>query len=224
LKHKKGRIAIGIMYVIILFSAVYVTLMYLTHDPVNAPVVKNKLDQPGFSLTAWKVAFYPHIVLGTVALAIGPVQFLNRRRGKRQGHRILGRIYAAAIGINILVVPYMAIFATGGKGSTVAFLVLDAAWLWTTAMGVWRIWQRNVAAHRKWMVRSYAVTWGFVSFRLIVAVISLLTHAPTSVAFPVGVYVSLVLNLLVAEWLLRGRKAKPVSGSRPLREAVQAID
>lgn len=211
LKDKKRNVTIFILYLVILLFSVYIAVMYLFRDVASAPLVKGKLNQAGFAFSTWEIVFYAHIILGTLALAIGPFQMTSRSRRNPKVHRILGRTYAGAIGINILAVPYLAIYATGGKPATVAFLVLDAAWLVTTGIGVWRIIQRNIAAHRRWILRSYAITWVFVSFRIVVALISILTHAPTNISFPVSVYVSIALNLLLMELYLRRRGKSAVS-------------
>jgi hypothetical protein len=212
LKRTRRYVPIGILYLIILMFSLYIAIMYLFHDAASAPIVKSKLKDAGFSLFIWKAFFYPHIILGTLALAIGPFQMTSRSRRNPKVHRILGRIYASAIGLNILMVPYLAIYSTGGIPASVAFLVLDAAWLVTTGMGVWRIIQRNIAAHRRWILRSYAITWVFVSFRIVVALISIFTHAAMSISFPVAVYVSIAINLLLTEIYLRRRDKRAVSG------------
>jgi uncharacterized membrane protein len=93
-----------------------------------------------------------------IALAVGPFQFTKKSRQNKSVHKLLGRIYAAAIFLNILAVPYIALFSTGGISSGISFLILDAFWLITTLMGVIRIVQRNFNAHKQWMMRSYAIT------------------------------------------------------------------
>ncbi|MFD0697295.1 DUF2306 domain-containing protein [Paenibacillus sp. GCM10027628] len=83
----------------------------------------------------------------------------------------------------------------------------------TTRLGVWHIVKRNIPMHRAWILRSYAITWVFVSFRLVVAIISMIWHAPNGVTFPIAVYLSIVGNLLLTELYLQvsRRKASPSS-------------
>jgi hypothetical protein len=211
LKNKKVNIIVLILYLFVLLFTVYIAMIYLFNDPANTPLVKGKLNNANFSLATWNVFFYTHIVLGLVSLALGPFQLTKRSRRNPKIHRRLGKVYAGAIFINIVMVPYIAMYATGGGASTVAFLVLDAAWLITTGMGVWRIYQRNIQAHRAWIMRSYAVTWAFVTFRIVVVLISLLFHASANVSFPLAVYISIVGNLLLTEVYLRRKRKNAVT-------------
>ncbi|MDP4162152.1 MAG: DUF2306 domain-containing protein [Bacillota bacterium] len=195
---KKVRVGLISTYLMILLFTVYIFLMYLFHGAEHAPIVKAKFKNDQFSYTLWSAFFYPHILLGITALAIGPFQLSKNGRKKLSLHKILGRIYAASIFLNVLAVPYISLFATGGMGSTIAFLVLDVFWFTTTFMGILRIYQRNIASHQRWMQRSYAVTLVFVSFRFIVTLLSIFLHP--SISFPLGVYISIVLNLMFLEW------------------------
>jgi hypothetical protein len=54
-----------------------------------------------------------------------------------------------------------------GFAWAVSLPCLAAAWLATTGMALYGIRTRNVLLHKQWMVRSYIVTFAFVSFRLI---------------------------------------------------------
>lgn len=207
---KKEKLTMGVLYFTIALFAVYIFVMFILNGVEWAPMVKGKMKNPDFSIEIWKVFFYPHILLGTISLAIGPFQLTKMSRRKPKLHKMLGKIYAVAIFINILMVPYLTLSATGGRGTAVAFLVLDAFWLWTTAMGVLRAVQRKISAHKVWILRSYAITWVFVTFRI--AVIPFSLFLDSSIAFPIAVYLAIVINLLFVEW--RKKKNKNLM-SRP---------
>lgn len=207
----KRKLTIGVLYFTIALFAVYIFVMFLLNGVEWAPMVKGKMENPDFSLTTWKWFFYPHILFGTISLAIGPFQLTKISQRKPKLHKILGKIYAVAIFINILVVPYISLFATGGKGSTIAFLVLNAFWLWTTSMGVIKATQRKISAHKVWILRSYAITWVFVTFRIVVIPFSIFLDS--SVAFPIAVYLAIVMNLLFVEWK-RKKNKKYTSGQK----------
>jgi hypothetical protein len=93
----------------------------------------------------------------------------------------------------------------------IAFLVLNALWLWTTAMGVIKATQRKISAHKEWILRSYAITWVFVTFRIVVIPFSLFLDS--SVAFPIAVYLGIALNLLFVEWR-KNKNKKTLSGPK----------
>lgn len=201
----KRKLSIGALYFTIALFTVYIFVMFLLNGVEWAPMVKGKMENPDFSLTTWKWFFYPHILLGTISLAIGPFQLTKLSRRKPKLHKMLGKIYAVAIFINILVVPYISLSATGGRSSTIAFLVLNAFWLWTTAMGVIKATQRKISEHKLWILRSYAITWVFVTFRIVV--IPFLIFFDRSIAFPIAVYLAIALNLLFVEWRKKKNKA-----------------
>ena len=197
-KGKKRNITVGVLYFTIALFALYIFIMFFVIGVDRAPLVKGKMQNNEFSLSTWKLFFYPHLFLGLISLVIGPFQLTKKSKKNPRLHQSLGKIYAVAIFLNILMVPYLAIFATGGKTTAIAFLVLAAFWLWTTAMGVMMAIKRNISKHKVWIFRSYAITWVFVTFRIVVIPFSIFLDS--SVAFPIAVYLSIALNLLFVEW------------------------
>jgi len=110
----------------------------------------------------------PHVVGGLFALVIGPLQFWPRiRRDYLQFHRISGRVYVvtvlvgaiAALGLASTIGADYAAYALGLTG-------LALAWLITTSMAFVAIRRKNIAQHKQWMIRSYVVTFAFVTFRI----------------------------------------------------------
>jgi hypothetical protein len=102
------------------------------------------------------------------AAVIGPLQFWPRiRRDYLPFHRIAGRVYVvtvlvgaiASVGMSTQVGRDSAAYAYGLTG-------LAFAWVVTTGMAFAAIRWKNLAQHKQWMVRSYVVTFAFVSFRL----------------------------------------------------------
>ncbi|MBO0962786.1 DUF2306 domain-containing protein [Neobacillus sp. MM2021_6] len=195
---KNRKFTIRLMYSIIGVFTIYIFIMFLLNGVEHAPMVKGKMADHDFSVTRWKWFFYPHILLGTISLAIGPFQLTRKSQQNPRLHKMLGKIYAVAIFINILMVPYLSFWATGGNGTMIAFLVLNVFWLWTTSMGVIRATQRKIKAHMEWILRSYAITWVFVTFRIVVIPFSLFLDS--SFAFPIAVYLGMAINLLFVEW------------------------
>ena len=210
---KNGRFTIGAMYGVIGLFMIYIFWMFLLNGVEYAPMVKGKMEDRNFSVSTWKWFFYPHILLGTISLAIGPFQLTKLSQKKIHLHKRLGKVYAVAIFINILMVPYLTLSATGGKGSTIAFLILDFFWLWTTSMGVIKAAQRKIPAHKEWILRSYAITWVFVTFRVVMIPLSIILDQ--SLSFPLAVYLGISINLLFVEW--RNRRNRNLSENRKIR-------
>lgn len=202
------KIILPVIYICAYLFTFYVVLQYLIYYPSQAGMVSTKLEDSSFPYTVWKLFFYPHILLGVIALLIGAYQLTRRSRRNQTMHKRLGRIYGMAILINVLVVPYISLYATGGRPSTIAFLVLDLFWLGTTAIGIKAIISKNVQQHRRWMLRSYAITFVFVTFRIVLGMIQLSIDAPMSFTFPLAVYLSIALNLTLTELYLTKRSRK----------------
>lgn len=214
----KRRLMLGLMYFIIGLFLIYIFMMFLLNGVEQAPMVKGKMKDHHFSLTSWKWFFYPHILLGTISLAIGPFQLTKKSQQNPRLHKMLGKIYAVAIFINILMVPYLSLSATGGIGTTIAFLILNLFWLWTTSMGVIRATQRKIRAHKEWILRSYAITWVFVTFRIVVIPFSLILDS--SLAFPIAVYLGIGINLFFVERRNRKNKKYPKVQARTTTKPV----
>ena len=188
----KKKIILPVIYVLAYLFTLYIVIQYIIFKPSQAGVVSSKLQDSTFPYEIWKLFFFPHILLGILALLIGAYQLTNKSRRNRKLHRLLGRIYGFAVFVNVLVVPYISLYATGGTPTTIAFLVLDILWLFTTAVAIFYIKRKKIKQHREWMLRSYAVTFVFVTFRIFLLIIQLSTHASSSVSFPLSVYLGIM--------------------------------
>ena len=111
---------------------------------------------------------FPHVVCGVLAAVIGPLQFWPRvRRDYLPFHRLAGRIYVVAVLIGAISSVGMAA-KVGPDSATYAFglIGLALAWVTTTGMAFVAIRLKNIPQHKQWMIRSYVVTFAFVTFRL----------------------------------------------------------
>jgi uncharacterized membrane protein len=150
------------------------------------------------------VAIYTHIFCAAIALVIGPFQFWNSLRQSRPTlHRWLGRVY---LGIGVLAGGLaglaMAFHAFGGLTARLGFGFLALAWLYSGTRAFVAIRSRNVAEHRRWMYRNFALTLAAVTLRLYLPS-SMLLAIPFDTAYPLIAWICWVPNLLVAEWMLR---------------------
>lgn len=106
----------------------------------------------------------PHGVLGSVALLTGPLQFSSRLRTRTpRVHRLLGRTYVVAV---YLAAP-LAIAISWHRPLLVATLTQCIPWLVTTTIAWMTARNRHFGVHREWMMRSYAVTFTFISTRIL---------------------------------------------------------
>lgn len=112
-------------------------------------------------------SFYTHIFFSPLALIIGPFQFSKEFRNKYLNtHRLLGKIYVLCCLVGAITGFAIAFYTFGGWVSTIGFSLLGIFWFYTTLKAWMRIRQKNIEAHRLWMLRSYALTMAAVTLRL----------------------------------------------------------
>jgi len=150
--------------------------------------------------------FIIHTLSGSAVLISGPLQF-NRllRNRNRNLHRLSGRIYVWATWISSVGGLWSAIFFDVNTAAKIAFGTLAILWFSTTTIAYLRIRHRRIQEHGEWMIRSFALSLFFVTFNFWMAGLAS-TNLPEAVAYPLGVFLSWFLNLVIAElWIRRTR-------------------
>jgi len=106
----------------------------------------------------------PHTLCGVIALLAGPLQFSSRFRERHlKFHRILGRLYV----ISVFIGSFTGIALAAGRPGLPGTSMQAAAWIVCTTAAFITARNRQTAQHRQWMARSYAVTFTFVSSRVL---------------------------------------------------------
>jgi uncharacterized membrane protein len=106
----------------------------------------------------------PHTLAGIFALLIGPINFSSRIRQRHlQLHRILGRIYV----ISVFIGSFTGIALAAGRPGLPGTSMQASAWMVCTTAAFITARNRQITQHRQWMARSYAVTFTFVSSRVL---------------------------------------------------------
>ncbi|MEV4512316.1 DUF2306 domain-containing protein [Dactylosporangium sp. NPDC049525] len=158
-----------------------------------------------------------HIFTAAVALVAGPLQFVAAVRARRRTHRTLGRIYLLG---GVLPAALTAIPVALWSGRPLTQVGLTAAavlWLVTGGLAYRAARRRDFVAHRDWMTRNYALTFLAVTSRILVPLLllawvpfggpdagSIGEHATSMI--PIGQTLGWIINLLVAERLIRRRR------------------
>jgi uncharacterized membrane protein len=167
----------------------------------------NYVDRPA----AVRLAFYLHVTFGGVALLLSPFQFVTRLRLRApRVHRAVGRVVLASIAIGGPAGLVLAPHSLAGPVGTVGFGLLAVLWLAFAATAFRAILRRDIAAHRRWMVRTFALTYAAVTLRLwlgvLIGVQAGMAGVDADVAFDRAYllvpFLSWVPNLLVAELYL----------------------
>jgi uncharacterized membrane protein len=204
----------AVLAVAVAFVAKYVFHYYLHYNP------------PAF-FDLWPVRGWLliHISCGTIAILIGPFQFSRRlRRRNLPLHRITGRVYLIAVLLASLASLRLA-WAAAANGWAWGFglAMLAVAWLTTSGMAFYAVRKRQITIHKEWMVRSYVVTFAFVTFRL------LNDYGPTSHLQPANdravtiVWAAWVLPLLATEVILQLRNMHRESAAQRQRVLEKTI-
>lgn len=169
-----------------------------------APYVAQGSDGAYAGLRPWLLL---HLACGTVALLVGPVQlWLGLGRRSLALHRRLGILYVASVAVGtaaaftlLLQTRLGWVFATGIAG-------LAIAWVVTTGLGVVSIRHGLLAQHREWMIRSYVVTFAFVTFRLLFRILHAAGVGTLAEQLGAASWFCWAAPLLLTEAVLQGRK------------------
>lgn len=146
---------------------------------------------------------YAHIAIAPLVLVLLPFQLSMRLRRNRPGlHRWLGRAYAAGVLVSGAASVDLALGTASGPLALGGFLLLGVLWLMATALGVAAGIRRDIRTHRRWMLRSAAMTFAAVTLRIYLP-LSLAAGLPFEAAYPVIAWLCWVPNLLAVEWYLR---------------------
>lgn len=153
-----------------------------------------------------------HIFTASVALVLGPFQFVPAVRARRALHRAIGRCYLLAGVVPSALVGVPVAILSGRPLTQVGLTIPFLGWL-VTAWLAWRAIRRgDVAAHRAWMMRNYALTFLAVTARVLVPIMLLVQipfvgtaglAAGVSSLVPVGQVLAWVVNLAVVEVMIR---------------------
>jgi hypothetical protein len=144
----------------------------------------------------------PHTISGVVALLAGPVQFSSRLRQRYlKCHRVLGLMYV----ISVFVGAYTGIALAAGRPGLPGTSMQAVAWMVCTTAAFITARNRQIVQHRQWMARSYAVTFTFVSSRVLNLWPRYWSHLGDSFA-AVGVIAFTLASLLLVDLGLNWRE------------------
>ncbi|WP_102124744.1 DUF2306 domain-containing protein [Deinococcus planocerae] len=185
-----------IVTVILSLLVIVLSAPYLTLNPEVYLDVQRRVYE------LHTVGIVLHIVGGRVALALGPIGFLPTLRLKRpRWHRAVGRVYLLAVLLGGVAGLSMAMFAYMGVITGLGFALLACLWLYTGARAWLSLRRGNVQAHRRWMIRNYALTLGAVSLRVQLLILSPWLDFDSS--YVVVTWSSWPVTLALAEGYLR---------------------
>jgi uncharacterized membrane protein len=145
-----------------------------------------------------------HIIPGALFLVLAALQFAPAIRTKHLDiHRWLGRILVVAafvIGISALVMTYT--MNIGGANETAATTLFGILFLLCVIKAYWHIRRKEVAQHREWMIRTFAIGLGIATTRPIVGMFFAFRKLTPHEFFGIAFWLGFTTTFIAAEaWI-----------------------
>jgi hypothetical protein len=121
-------------------------------------------------------------------------------------HRRLGLAYVIAVATGSIAAFYLAAYTTLGWGFGAGITGLGIAWVATTALAVAAIRRGLVDQHREWMVRSYVLTFAFVTFRAMFKLLQAADVGTLPEQLAMASWFCWAVPLLIVEIVIHGRR------------------
>lgn len=201
--------------------AIIAPLPYLTSSLTSLARDDNDIAANYASRPGWvQVAFYLHVCAGGVAMLLVPLQLSSRiRRRRPQVHRVVGRVVALSIAIAAPAGLAMAPYNEAGPIGVAGFGLLAVGWFGCMAMSIATIRRGDRVAHRRWAIRTFALTYAAVMLRLWLGVMMAAQIAggidadlAFDRAYVLVPFLCWVPNIIVAELVLRDRRSVTTVG------------
>lgn len=201
------------------------SLLALTFVPVAAGVFRvaelaageaNETNQRFFDSP---VPVVVHVFGAVIYCVLGAFQFMpSLRRRRPRWHRWSGRVLVPAGLAAALSGLWMSAFYdllphdnTALMWIRLFFGSLMAAGL---VLGLLAVLRRDIRTHQRWMARSYAIAQGAGTQALILGPMVLVVDQPSGTLKATGMAAAWVINLAVAEWLVRRSQSRSAQSSR----------
>ncbi len=164
--NRTDALNVGLLLTLAFFAwqMVRISVAYI---PYKTDVGFLQIKQDYIDIDHWRIAFFVHVYASIWVLLAGFTQFSKKiRDGNPKLHRMFGYIYA----VNVLFITgpaglLMGFYANGGITSKAAFIILAVGWIFFTAKAVQKAKQGDYAAHREYMIRSFALTLSALTLR-----------------------------------------------------------
>jgi len=174
----------------VLVAMASIRFIFLELSEANPGLIDHTDNRP------W--SFYLHVAGASTALLFGPWQFFAEIRNKfLKVHRYMGIIYIISCLIGGVTGIHIGYFSPSGSVAAAGFITLGILWLTTTGLGLFNILKRDIQNHRRWMIRSFALTFSAVTLRLYIP--PMFTYGmDTALIFSIVAWICWIPNLIIA--------------------------
>ncbi len=203
-----------------------VLILLLMAIPLLAGGIRLVTLLVGADITPENVRFFTspvpvvlHIVGAAIYIVLGAFQFVpGIRRRNPAWHRRAGRVVIVSGLVAALSALWMAQFyalpASDGALLRAFRLIFGFGMVGSIVLGILAIRRREIARHRAWMMRGYAIGLGAGTQAMLFLFGELFFGKPDVLARALIMGAAWTLNLAVAEWIIRGRPLWPILASR----------
>jgi len=184
------------------FLMARITAAYM---PYNTDVGFLRIKQDYIDIDHWRIAFFVHVYASMLVLLAGFTQFSSKIQDYYPRlHRAFGYVYVT----DVLLITgpaglLMGVYANGGLPSKISFVTLAIGWITFTAIALAKAKSGDFAAHRRFMIRSYALTLSAVTLRAWKWTITNSVELPPMDVYRAVAWLGWVPNIIAAELLLR---------------------
>lgn len=192
-------LAVALMFFCFLMLRLSIPYFTFKYD-VDFLLTKQKI----IHIKHWRYAFYVHVFLSTITLIAGLFQFSNYiLKRYKKFHRAMGYAYVITVigfaGPSGLI---MSFYANGTIWAKTSFVILSVLWITFTVIALVKAKQLKFIAHKKWMIRSFALTLSAITLRLLAFVLPNFVHLNAFEEYTLIAWLSWTVNLVVAEILI----------------------
>ena len=152
-------------------------LLHALHrDDSYADVRAAEIRRVEGRFAAHPAVIFLHALSGTLFLMLAPLQLMPNFRAR---HVVLHRrsgVMLVAIGfvMSCTGLYFGVLHPAAGRGEALVIAIVSALFLWSLARAVIAIRNRRSPAHRRWMIRAFAVAIGISTVRIIAMTADLL--------------------------------------------------
>ena len=149
----------------------------------------------------YMMMFYFHVGFGSIALGTGVAQLIFTLN-KMKAHRSIGKIYMVAVLFSGSGGLYISFFANTGLIAQMGFFMLAVSWLTTSYLAYFHIRRGDVSTHKKWILRSMALTFSALTLRVLLPG-SIIAGLTFEMVYPIIAWACWVPNLIVNELIAK---------------------
>lgn len=192
------------------------------------PFVVRSIDVAMGAAAGWReLLLIAHVTTAGAAILLGTLQLIPRIRKRRWLHRRIGRAFLAVGAVAFVGTGLPLALTVENQIARAGLLVPPLLWPAFATAGFLAIRRRDVARHRAWMARLYALSFFAISARLIVPVLMLIqlpmlgtwydgdVARMAEASIPFGQWLGWIVNLAVAELILRRKSLGQAHAARP---------